>query len=71
MIESLELSAASHVATDRDERLVKYDEANRNLRSARPALQFGRRSYLVEQPAIDRCLWTEEDDAALGVTKEV
>ena len=48
-----------------------HDEANRDPRPARPTAQLGRRPYLVEQPAIDRCFWTTEDDAALGITKEV
>ena len=50
---------------------IIYDEANRDPRPARPTLQFGRRLYLVEQPAIDRCLWATEDDAALGIAKEL
>lgn len=34
-------------------------------------LQPRRRMHLVEQPAIDRCLWAKENDVALGVTEEV
>jgi len=37
----------------------------------RVALQSRQRAHLVEQSAIDRCLWTTQDDVALGVTKEV
>jgi len=35
----------------------------------RVALQSRQRAHLVEQSAIDRCLWTTQDDVALGVTK--
>ena len=39
--------------------------------TARPTLQFGQRPYLVEQPAINHCISTKEDDAAIGITKKI
>jgi hypothetical protein len=43
-----------------------HDETNRNPRSAHRALEFKRGGHLVEQPAIDRCLWAKEKDVALS-----
>ena len=45
------------------------DETHRGPRSAGQTLQPRRRTHLVEQPAIDRCLWTTEGTVALGVTE--
>jgi hypothetical protein len=50
---------------------IFYDETNRNLRTAGRTLQSRQRRNLVEQSAIDRCLWTTEDDVTFGITKEV
>jgi hypothetical protein len=62
----------NHVATKAGESSREfYEETNRDPRTTRRTLQFRRRAHLVEQSAIDRCLWTTENDVALGITKEV
>jgi hypothetical protein len=51
--------------------LTERSRKHRGPRSAVQTLQPRLRMHLVEQSAIDRCLWTKEKDVALGDTKRL